>query len=119
MKAVLTKNETRSCRCGNSELTRQRTDNAINHLINITAKAGDEDSALTANSILPLSSWHKRLDNVSNIVALKITNRKIGVRLNLYLHYPDSNVPSIECTQYVCKNASVTVSRRKNESYSY
>jgi hypothetical protein len=66
VKAVLTKNQTRSYRNGSSELTGQRTDNILNYLINITAKAADDDSALTANSILPLTSWHKGLDNVSN-----------------------------------------------------
>ena len=66
VKAVLTKNQTSSYRNGSSELTGQRTDNILNYLINITAKAADDDSALTANSILPFTSWHKGLDNVSN-----------------------------------------------------
>ena len=70
MRAVLTKNEKKvmsSCH-GNSELNRQPTDNALNHLSNIMAKADVEDSALTANSILPLSSRDKGLDNVPNSI---------------------------------------------------
>jgi transposase InsO family protein len=97
VKVVFTNNEARFYRNGNLELVGKRTDNTL-YRLNITAKVADEDSALSANLILPLSTWHERLAHVSNNNILKMANQKLVVGLNLSPNHSDSKVPCIGCT---------------------
>ena len=65
VKVVFENNEARFYRNGNLELIGRRKDNTLYHL-DITAKVANEDSALSANLNLPLSTWHEQLAHVSN-----------------------------------------------------
>lgn len=97
VEAVFTNNEAKFYRNGNLELTGKRTDNTL-YQLNITAKVAYEDSALAANLVLPLSTWHERLAHVLNSSILKMANQNLVAGLNLSSHHSDSKVPCVGCT---------------------
>ena len=97
VKVVFENNEARFYRNGNLELIGRRKDNTLYHL-DITAKVANEDSALSANLNLPLSTWHEQLAHVSNNSILIMANQKLVVGLNLSSNHSDSKVPCVGCT---------------------